>query len=279
MSRTVTHLSWFRVALGKPGEPPKLVAASGEHLGVAVAAAEQSSPGWFAIAATMTDATPLGDAVGKQPVVALADPVDAPIFHWPIGVLPSPAGTAKLADVRRGWIERPTEGTFVLEAQPDAETMTDTFLGLIEKLPSADNLEVRLLEHFDDAGTAEVWITSRINAHKIISLIDDHEELLVNGHLELSVYVRAHRATLRLTEHKTIVWLADDRALAADVERWFGELGLPHLDTLTTVAAVPHTHYRPAKSRERKRLAEELFRQRLRRAVIRDGATGAREPD
>jgi hypothetical protein len=43
---------------------------------------------------------------------------------------------------------------------------------------------------------------------------------------------------------------------------------------------VPHFHYRLAKSRDRKKLGEALFRERLRRVdTLRAAATGPREPD
>jgi len=112
----------------------------------------------------------------------------------------------------------------------------------------------------------DVWLTSRVNAKKILRFLDDHDvELLGNGHLELSIYVRAHKATLRLTEHKTVVWLADEHALEADVTNWLRELDVPRVDQLVTVRDGAHFHYRPAKSRDRKKLGEELYRQRLRK--------------
>jgi hypothetical protein len=154
----------------------------------------------------------------------------------------------------------------VIEAQTDAEHLTDLFMGMIERLPSADNLEVRLLDHFEDVGRADVWLTSRVDAKRILRFLDDYDtELFGNGHLELSIYVRAHKATLRLTEHKTVVWLASDHALEADVQRWLGELAVPRVEALTTIKDVPHYHYRPAASRDRKKLGDELYRQRLRR--------------
>ena len=162
----------------------------------------------------------------------------------------------------------------MIEAQTDAGHLTDLFMGMIERLPRADNLEVRMQEHFEDAGRAEVWLTSRVDARWILRFLDDHDvELFGNGHLELSVYVRAHRATLRLTEHKTVVWLASECALEADVRRWLGELAIPRVEALVTIKDAPHFHYRPAKSRDRKKLGEELYRQRLRRVdTLRPGS-------
>src|SRR5439155_2675831 len=119
-------------------------------------------------------------------------------FRWPVGVLPA-IGSA-IPDARRGWVTRADPRLLVIEAQTDAEHLTDLYLGLIERLPTADNLEVRVLDHFEDTGTTDVWLTARVNVKKILRFLDDHDvELLGNGHLELSVYVRAHQATLRLT--------------------------------------------------------------------------------
>jgi hypothetical protein len=180
-------------------------------------------------------------------------------------VLPQLGHAAKLAGARRGYVEHPDPELLVIEAMTDAEHLVDLYLGIVERLPSADNLEIRVLDHYEDAGKTDVWLTSRVDAKQIIRFLDDHDvDVLGNGHLEVSVYVRAHKATLRLTEHKTVVWLAEERALEADVERWLGELAVPRVDALATVNLVSHFHYRPAKSRDRKKLGEQLYRQRLR---------------
>jgi hypothetical protein len=265
MAKSETRI-WYRIALACPNGRPALVAASGEHLGAAIAAAQGHVVGSWPIAAELanSDDIPLGESVGKGTVVDLGAAEVGPDFRWPLGVIPQ-IGWA-VAGARIGWLERPDPELFVVEAQVDADHLNDVFFGLIERLPSADNLEVRVLDHFEDVGVTDVWLTSRVNARKIIHFLDDHDiEVIGNGHLELSVYVRAHRATLRLTEHKTVVWLAEGRALEADVVRWFGELGVPRVDALVAVYDHPHLHYRPANSRDRKKFGAELYRQRLRR--------------
>jgi hypothetical protein len=168
--------------------------------------------------------------------------------------------------VQAGFTVHADPKLLVVEAQTDAEHVTDTFLGVLERLPSADNLEVRVLDHFETGHATEVWLTSRLDGRKIIELIDDLDvELIDNGHVEVSVYIRKHKATLRLTEHKTVVWLSEGEALRADVLGWFRDLGVAQIDPFGTITSVPHIHYRPAKSRERKKLLEHLYRQRLRR--------------
>ena len=291
--------TWYRVALGHPsGAAPTVVAAAGEHMGVAIAAAERHTPGAFAIAVEPApDADiPLGESLGKSGVVELGAATGVPVFRWPVGALPQLSRAAGAAGAARGWTIRPAGALFVVEAQTDAEHLTDLFLGMIERLPSADNLEVKLLEHFEEVGRADVWLTSRVDGKRILRFLDDYDtELLDNGHLELSIYVRAKQATLRLTEHKTVVWIANDRALEGEVARWLGELAVPRVDqpalpsgsaaghgqaaaggALVTVKDVPHYHYRAAGSRDRKKLADELYRQRLRRVdTVKPRATGS----
>jgi hypothetical protein len=266
----VTKRTWYRVALARPGVA-RLAASSGEHMGQAISEAVEHIAGSWPIAVdnAPSEDIPLGESVGKGHVIMLGDaPPNVSTFRWPTGVLPSLEGASAVTGAGRGWVVRPDDKLLVIEAQTDDEHMTDLFLGLVERLPSADNLEVRVQHHFDDAPTSDVWLTSRVNAKKILRFLDDHDvELIGNGHVELSVYVRAHKATLRLTEHKTVVWLAEDRALEADVAQWLKELEVPHVPSLVTVREGPHFHYRPAKSRDREKLSEELYRQRLRKVA------------
>ena len=261
MARAV-HRTWYRIALARSGQAARLVAAEGEHLGAAVAAAEAHGKS-YAIAADLASEAPLGESLRKPQVVDLGDdPTGTADFPWPLGVLPQLGHTVA---ARRGWVEHGDPKLLVIEAQTDRDHLVDLFLGIVERLPAGDNLEIRLLDHFDDAGKTDVWLTSRVNAKQILRFLDDHDDdILHNGHVEVSVYVRAHKATLRLTEHKTVVWLAEDRALEADMTGWLRELGVPRVDALATANQVAHFHYRPAKSRDRKKLADQLFRQRLR---------------
>ncbi|MEO6774687.1 MAG: hypothetical protein ABI467_17060 [Kofleriaceae bacterium] len=268
--------SSYRVALATSAGTPQLVLASGEHVGQAIAEATKQLAGSWAIAVdpATADEIPLGESVGKGHVVRLGDaPAELDRFRFPPGVLP--AVSRGVTGMIEGWIERPDPRLFVIEAQVTAERLVDLYLGLVERVPSADNLEVRLLDHFDAAATTDVWLTSRINARKIVRFLDDHDaELFGNGHLELAVYVRAHKATLRLTQHKTVVWIGEERALATELAQWLKELEIDRVAKLPTVADGAHHHFRTAQGRDRKKLSDELYRQRLRKVdtLMRSGA-------
>lgn len=282
MKADVTR-TWYRLAVARAGKDVSLVAAEGEHLGVAIAAAQKYlgvDAHVIACDVARGDDVPLGESVGKQRVVEQGSASDVEGFRWPAGVLPQIGHTAQLAGAKRGWTRVPHESLFVMEAQTNHEHLVDLFLGMIERVPAADNLEIRLLDHFEDAGRTDVWLTSRVNGKKILAFLDDHDtELIDNGHVELSVYVREKQATLRLTEHKTVVWIAQDDSMATDVAAWLRALDVPHADSLVRVASVPHFHWRGAKTRGRKKLGDELFKQRLRRVDKVALVTGPREPD
>jgi len=224
------HRTWYRIALARPGGSPVLVAAQGAHLGAAIGAAEHHLKGAVALAVEVAaeGAIPLGDSVGKTGIVELGPTTEAATFAWPRGIVPQLGQTAALVGARRGWVVRPDPQRLVIEAQTDREHLQDLYLGLVERLPSADNLEVRVLGHFEDRGATDVWLTSRVNANKIVAFLDDRDDdTIANGHVELSIYVRSAKATLRLTEHKTVVWISDDRALEAEVTGWLAALAVP----------------------------------------------------
>jgi hypothetical protein len=268
VTKAVTR-TWYRVALARAGGSPQLVAASGEHMGQAIAEARDHVAGSWPVAVEHAEAKdiPLGESVGKGHVLMLGDAAETSAFQWPTGVLPSLAAPASAyTGACAGWSKHSDPRLLVIEAQTTDDKLTDLFLGLLEKLPSGDNLEIRVLDHFEDAGSTDIWLTSRVNTKKIIRFIDDHdEELIGNGHLEMSIYVRSHKATLRLTEHKSVVWIAEERALETEVAGWLQELGVPRADKLVTIREGAHFHYRPAKSRDRKKLTDELYKQRMRK--------------
>ncbi len=282
MASAPVNKTWYRIAVGREGQPAVLLAAQGEHLGIALAAAEHhvgSGARALAVEVAPGNEVPLGESVGKHHVVELGASDEVFGFAWPPGVLPQLGHTQRIALARAGFAEYPEPKLFIVEAQVAGDKLIDTFLGMIERLPTADNLEIRVLDHFEDRGQTDVWLTSRVNAKKILSFLDDHDdELITNGHVQISIYIRKHKATLRLTEHKAVVWIAEERELAADVARWFKELAVPRIDKLERITSVPHFHFRGAKSKDRKKLAEELFRQRLRRVDTLKTAVTATAP-
>ncbi len=261
--------AWYEFALAPAGAhgPGALVAAAGHTLGEALAAVARSHPKQAAVAARRAEVAPLGESIGRRAVVDLEQTVDLPpeVMVWPVGVIPELSALPALAGAAPGFTVHAEPELVVVEAQVGAAQVVDVFLGLVEKLPAADNVEVRLMHHFEEAGRTEVWLSPRIGGRRALRFLDGYErDLINNGGVEVAVYVRAEQSTLRLTEHKTILWLSRDRATFARTVAALRSLGLRQVAAPATLGSVPHFHYRPAGARDRATLARILDKQRMR---------------
>ena len=260
--------TWYRIALAGTGPAPAIVIASGAHLGEAIAnGVRHVGRGAWAAAVAVPEASevPLGESVGKHDVVArgvAAEMVTG--MRWPLGVVPSFADAARAASLREGFTRHGGDA-HVLEAMVEGPRLDEVLLALVEKLPAADNIEVKVLDHHDSAPTTDVFLSPRIDARKALELLDENDiELLHNGHVEVSIYLRAQHSTLRLTEHKTLVWISEDDALTSSVAGWMRDAGLAELAEFDTIADVGHFHWRPAATSPRKRLIDRLRRMGMR---------------
>lgn len=262
--------AWFRIALADQGGV-RLVVAPGEHLGAAieVARARAGRGDAWPVAAAIAPAgeVPLGESVGKGVVVERDPPSNLPVWRWPSGVLPTLDGAARLGPPAEGHRRTDHDGTIAIEAVVAGDRLAEVFLDCVERLPTADNVEVRVTGHHDGAGSTEVWLTPRFgDVRRAIRFLDDHDvELIANGHVELGVYLRAQKSTLRLTEHKTIVWVTEDADHVAPFVARMDAHGIPATDALTLVSSVDHHHWRPASTRPRAKLLHHLHKLRLRK--------------
>jgi hypothetical protein len=262
--------AWYQLALASPGSssPPLLVEAPGHHLGEALGLVEKAHPRATVMAVRLSPAAPLGDSVGKSPRVVEQGPaaeLPAVRFAWPRGVLPEMSALAQLGGAVAGYVVERQRELVTVEAQVEQAQLTDMFLGLLERLPVADNLEVRVLHHFEDQAVTEVWLTPRTGVKQMLRFLDDQDrDLLDSGYVELAVYLRNERSTLRLTEHKTVVWTSADPATEARTCAGLVALRVPSRSQLTLVSSVPHFHTRPEGSRDRAALIKVLQKQRMR---------------
>jgi len=265
---------WYRIALAD-GVGTRLVVAPGEDLGQAIdlartRAGRGEAAGVWPIAAepAAPGEVPLGESVGKGVVVERpADAASVPVFRWPSGVLPTLEGARTLGRPVEGHARSRHGEVDAVEAVIAGDRLIETFLEIVELLPAADNIEVKVLGHHDAAGTTEVWLSPRLaDVNKAIRFLDDHDvELLGNGHVEIAVYLRKQRSTLRLTEHKSILWLTEEPGLVDTFVEWIEARGAPAVTPLPHVSAVDHYHWRPSGTKSRKKLLLHLERMRLRR--------------
>ncbi len=256
--------TWYRVAVAD-GDGIRLAVAPGAHLGEALATAVsrvgRGREVWPVAATLATPGeVPLGDSVGKGVVVERGAATGVHGFRYPTGVIAALDHHGRSAAVSAGISVSERAGIALLEVVLPGPAARETFLEIVERLPTVDNVEVRLADHFDDGDHDEIWLTPRLrDPRKALRFLDDLDvELLDNGHVDVAVYVREPRSTWRLTQHKTLMLLTDDPTLRPRVLGWLAAAGLPQVDPLTTVSAVAHLHYRPPGGSDRARLRGRL---------------------
>lgn len=264
---------WYRIALAD-GTDVTLASASGEHLGEAIAAvAARLGRGkrvWPVAAAPLpAGEVPLGESVGRGVVVSGAAPAGLSQFEFPAGIVPALGERARGA-VAAGYLRTMRDPTHVIEVVAAGADARERFFDVLERLPSADNIEVVVAEHLEDAPAPQVWLSPPLrDVRRAVRFLDDFEDdVLTSGHVDVAIYLRAPMSTWRLTQHKTLVWLSEDAALTDKVEGWLAASGLGPLDPLATVAAGPHFHYRGPSSSSRKRFLARLQSAKLRRVDL-----------
>lgn len=272
--------AWYRIALADR-DGIRLAVAPGAHLGEALATAVtrvgRGREVWPVAAALATAGeVPLGESVGKGVVVERGAAVGVHDFRYPSGVLAALDDQGRSGLVSAGIHLTQRDATAVLEAVAPGGQARESFLDVIERLSTVDNVEVRLADHYDGAGHDEIWLTPRLrDLRRALRFLDDFDvDLLDSGHVDVAIYVREPRSTWRLTQHKTLVLLTDDPALRPKVIGWLAAAGLAEVERPAPVAAIPHLHYRPAASSDRARLRARLKKVGLRAvATVKDGVS------
>lgn len=272
--------AWYRIALAD-ADGVRMAVAPGTHLGEALATAVgrvgRGREVWPVAAALAPPGdVPLGDSVGKGVVVERGAAAGVHRFRYPTGVIAALDEDGRSGSVATGLHLHDEGATAILEAVLAGTEARERFLEVTERLPTVDNIEVRLAEHGGGVEHDEIWLTPRLrDLRKALRFLDDFDvDLLDNGHVDLSVYVREPRSTWRLTQHKTLVLLTDDPALRPRVVGWLAPADLPRVERLASASAIPHLHYRPAASSDRVKLRTRLKRAGLRPvATVKDGVS------
>ncbi len=193
-------------------------------------------------------------------------------FRFPAGVVPSfhQRDGFDTDDIHEAYQRRQYDDTYSVTAVVDGRQVESFFFELIEGLPSADAIEIRVCGDYDDHGTDHVWLTPNFpRRDDLVAYLDERRnQLLRNGFVEVAVYARNERSTLRLTEHKTIDLLADDESWANEFECMIRNSGLHPAKALQSLEReYVHYHYRPRKSSSRDELESMLKRDGLRKVT------------
>jgi hypothetical protein len=171
---------------------------------------------------------------------------DDPDFMFPIGVVPINIEGNKYDrdEIRPGYILIPGHDVNGVKIVLDQRQFFDAFKTLFTAIPARDTLEIRIGGHWN-AGTTEVWIAPPdIHDETLYKfLLSNTDRPLNNGHIEIGIYCREAKTTLRVTDHKTVAYFSDDKKYL-DIIPTIEDMRIQHLDTAYSIdEGIHHCHY------------------------------------
>ena len=183
-------------------------------------------------------------------------------LRYPIGIIPSDNTSHSDPDeIVEAYTVNSDETPFCVEVVVDRRRIENVFFQLVEMLPSASALEIRICGHWDDTRKTGIWLSPDWDSpKKVVSYLKRYKyDLLYNGFVEVSVYSRQEKSTLRLDDHKIIEFYSEHTRYLEDFVGNVEQLGFkPRAPFLTIARGFHHFHYRPSNSLDRVALANAL---------------------
>ena len=164
--------------------------------------------------------------------------------------------------IQEGFALTKTEhGIYEVEAVIARGNLTRVFFSLINRLPSIRVFWIKIAADWEDQGRGELWTNEDLNTEESIRryLTSHPRDTIANGHLALTVYSDAGQTNLTIDTHKTIKVLTKSAALQRRMAAQLRRLGYEQLtDFYSLEYGYHHWHYRPKRSKSRRRLIAAL---------------------
>ena len=184
-------------------------------------------------------------------------------FVAPFGIIESSQkGDYDYDLIREGFHLRKTaEGIYELVAVIERERLFETFLELVNRLPSIRVFWIKIAGDWEDRGREEFWANEDLNTSETIRsfLTTRQRDTVANGHVAVTVYSDPGQTNLLIDTHKTIKVLTKSVRMQRKMSASLSGLGYQELrDFHSLEHGYYHWHYRPVRSMSRKRLIAAL---------------------
>ncbi len=183
-------------------------------------------------------------------------------FVFPVGIVPANIkGPFELEEIKEGYFKENTEDQFSINVVIDGRNFHEKVIKIFNTLPSKDGFEIDIKNHWNNKDISEIWLADpTFKNDKILSYIFNNQDGLINnGGIEIAIYCRKEKATLRITDHKIVNFYAGDMTLIDTFEENLQKLGLSKLKKKRMLSRkYHHYHYCPLES-----LSADSFKQQL----------------
>ncbi len=184
-------------------------------------------------------------------------------FVAPFGIIESATkGDLDSSLIREGFsLGKTSAGIYEIEAAIEGERVFNTFIELVNRLPSIKVFWLVLAADWEDKGREEFWTNEKLNTPKRIEsyLTRRWDDTVGNGHVALTAYDRVGQTNLSIDTHKTIKVLTKSLAMQRKLAAGLRRLGFEELSKFQSLEyGYYHWHYRPARSKSRRGLVAAL---------------------
>jgi hypothetical protein len=184
-------------------------------------------------------------------------------FVAPLGIIASgEKGEHEYKQLREGFSLTKTEaGIYEVETAIERDKLFDTFIKLIEQLPSIRVFWIKITVDWEDQGREEFWTNENLNTIESIKnfLTTRWADTVANGHVGLTVYSDVGQTNLSIDTHKTVKVLTKSAEMQRRIGTALRSLGFEELAEFHSLEwGYHHWHYRPKRSKSRTKLITAL---------------------
>jgi hypothetical protein len=153
------------------------------------------------------------------------------------------------------------EGIYELEVAIEKDKLFDSFISLMNVLPSIEVFWIRLAGDWENESREELWTNEKLNTVAAITsyLTDRSADTIANGHVALTTYSNAGQTNLYIDTHKTIKVLTKSATIQRQMADSLKSSGFNELSEFHSLEyCYYHWHFRPAQSKSRKKFIRML---------------------
>lgn len=153
------------------------------------------------------------------------------------------------------------DGFYQLDAVVERDKLFETFIELVKRLPSIKVFWIRLAADWENENRVELWTNEKLNTVELIEeyLKSHWNDTVANGHVGLTVFSAVGKTNLSIDSHKLIKVLGTSATIHRKMAAGLRKLGFEELSEFYSLEdGYYHWHYRPTRSKSRKRLIAAL---------------------
>lgn len=167
-------------------------------------------------------------------------------FMFPIGVVPSNSdGPYETEEIQEGYFCEHSDNLHSVTVVVDGRRVIEISQSIVNILPSKDGLEIQIKNHWNDQNVTEVWLAKpEFTGDAILQfLLTNEKDLISNGGVEIAVYSRKEKTTLRFTDHKIFRYYSKDKSYLDSFVKGVAMLEFSELQKGRNIAHKYHHHH------------------------------------